>query len=312
MIAFLFKRLLELPVTLFLASAMLFGLMHLAPGDPVVNALGATATPEAVATMRSEYLLDKPLPVQYVSWLSNALHGDLGRSILTREPVSQMLIDRSVVTLSLTVGAAFLFLVVSFPLGLLAASQRSSGFGIGLVSAIGLGLPNFFLAIILIGLFGLYLRWLPIAGFVHPLKDIWEWARHLVLPIISLAAFYVALTSKMVWFGVRQALTEDYTRTALAKGLGRVRVLVKHAFRNGLIPATTASAINVAYLLGGAIVVEEIFALPGIGRLLLTAVVNRDFPTIQGIALVSTIVFALSSLVADLLVARLDPRVKLR
>jgi peptide/nickel transport system permease protein len=133
-----------------------------------------------------------------------------------------------------------------------------------------------------------------------------------VLPIVSLAAFYVALTSKLVRLGVGQALREDYTRTARAKGLAPSQVLVKHAFRNGLIPATTASAINVAYLLGGAIVIEEIFALPGIGRLLLTAVVNRDFPTIQGIALVSTVVFALCSIVADVLIARFDPRVRLR
>lgn len=312
MLAFLLRRLLELPVTLLLASAMLFVLMHLAPGDPVVNALGPNATPQAVAALRAEYLLDRPLPTQYVTWLVNAARGDLGRSILTGEPVAKMLADRSAVTLSLTLGASLLFVLVSFPLGALAASRRKVGVAVDVAVAVGIGMPNFYLAVILIGVFGLYLRWLPIAGFVHPLEDIRVAARHLVLPIVSLAAFYVALTSKLVRLGVGQALREDYTRTARAKGLAPSQVLVKHAFRNGLIPATTASAINVAYLLGGAIVIEEIFALPGIGRLLLTAVVNRDFPTIQGIALVSTVVFALCSIVADVLIARFDPRVRLR
>lgn len=299
-------------MTLLLASAMLFVLMHLAPGDPVVNALGPNATPQAVAALRAEYLLDRPLPTQYVTWLVNAARGDLGRSILTGEPVAKMLADRSAVTLSLTLGASLLFVLVSFPLGALAASRRKVGIAVDVAVAVGIGMPNFYLAVILIGVFGLYLRWLPIAGFVHPFEDIRVAARHLVLPIVSLAAFYVALTSKLVRLGVGQALREDYTRTARAKGLAPSQVLVKHAFRNGLIPATTASAINVAYLLGGAIVIEEIFALPGIGRLLLTAVVNRDFPTIQGIALVSTVVFALCSIVADVLIARFDPRVRLR
>lgn len=299
-------------MTLLLASAMLFVLMHLAPGDPVVNALGPNATPQAVAALRAEYLLDRPLPTQYVTWLVNAARGDLGRSILTGEPVAKMLADRSAVTLSLTLGASLLFVLVSFPLGALAASRRKVGVAVDVAVAVGIGMPNFYLAVILIGVFGLYLRWLPIAGFVHPFEDIRVAARHLVLPIVSLAAFYVALTSKLVRLGVGQALREDYTRTARAKGLAPSQVLVKHAFRNGLIPATTASAINVAYLLGGAIVIEEIFALPGIGRLLLTAVVNRDFPTIQGIALVSTVVFALCSIVADVLIARFDPRVRLR
>lgn len=312
MITFLLRRLFELPVTLLFASAMLFILMHLAPGDPVVNALGPNATPQAVAALRAEYLLDRPLPTQYVTWLVNAVRGDLGRSILTGEPVAKMLADRSAVTLSLTLGASLLFVLVSFPLGALAASRRKFGVAVDVAVALGIGMPSFYLAVILIGVFGLYLRWLPIAGFVHPFEDIRGAARHLVLPIVSLAAFYVALTSKLVRLGVGQALGEDYTRTARAKGLAPSQVLVKHAFRNGLIPATTASAINVAYLLGGAIVIEEIFALPGVGRLLLTAVVNRDFPTIQGIALVSTVVFALCSIVADMLVARFDPRVRLR
>lgn len=312
MASFLLRRFLELPITLLLASMLLFMLMHLAPGDPVVNALGANATPQAVAAMRAEYLLDRPLPTQYIAWLADAVRGDLGRSILTREPVAQMLIDRSTVTLSLTLGASLLFILVSFPLGILAASRRSAGIGLDLAAAIGVGMPNFLLAVILIGVFGLHFRWLPIAGFAHPSQGLWEATRHLLLPILSLAAFYIALTSKLVRLGVDQALGEDYTRTAIAKGVGRTGVIVKHAARNGLIPATTAAAINVAYLLGGAIVIEEIFALPGIGRLLLTAVVNRDFPTIQGIALVSAVVFALSSLAADILVARLDPRVRLR
>lgn len=312
MITFLLRRLLELPVTLLFASAMLFVIMHVAPGDPVVNALGPNATPQAVAALRAQYLLDRPLPTQYLTWLASAVRGDLGRSILTGEPVAKMLGDRSAVTLSLTLGASLLFVLVSFPLGTLAASRRRVGVAVDVTVALGIGMPNFYLAVILIGVFGLYLRWLPIAGFVHPFEDVGSAARHLVLPIVSLAAFYVALTSKLVRLGVSQALSEDYTRTARAKGLAPSQVLVKHAFRNGLIPATTASAINVAYLLGGAIVIEEIFALPGIGRLLLTAVVNRDFPTIQGIALVSTVVFAICSIVADVLIARFDPRVRLR
>src|SRR5690606_33813780 len=150
----------------------------------------------------------------------------------TREPVAQMLLDRAAVTLSLTIGASLLFLLVSLPLGTLAASQRNLGVGLDVAAAIGVGMPNFFLAVLLIGVFGLKLRWLPIAGFVHPTRDLWEAARHLLLPTVSLAAFYIALTSKLVRHGVSQALSEDYTRTARAKGLGRPSVLVKHAVRN--------------------------------------------------------------------------------
>lgn len=311
---FLRRRLVEVPPTLLVASVLIFLLMHLAPGDPIANALGPLAQVDTVAALREEYGLDRPLPLQYLSWLAGVLRGDLGRSLLTREPVMEMLLARTPATAILMLASVLVFVAASFPGGVLAA-YRQNGWpdhAIMLASTLGVGVPSFFLAILLIALFGIRLQWLPLAGYVSPFEDPVLGTKHLVMPVITLSTFYVALTARLVRVGVAEALGEDYVRTARAKGIGERRVLLAHAARNGLVPAVTASAINAAYLFGGSIIVEEIFAIPGLGRLLFTAVVNRDFPVIQGIALVASLTFVLSSLVADALVAALDPRWRLR
>ena len=311
---FLRQRLVEVPPTLLVASVLIFLLMHLAPGDPIENALGPLAQADTVAALRDEYGLNRPLLLQYLSWLAGIVRGDLGRSLLTREPVTEMLLARAPATAVLTASSVLVFVLVSFPGGALAAyrQNRWPDHAIRLASTLGVGVPSFFLAILLIALFGVRLQWLPLAGYVSPFADPLLGAKHLVLPVITLSAFYVALTTRLVRVSVAEALGEDYVRTARAKGVGERRVLVAHAARNGLVPAVTASAINAAYLFGGSIIVEEIFAIPGLGRLLFTAVVNRDFPVIQGIALAASLTFVLSSLVADVLVAALDPRWRLR
>lgn len=314
MIGFVGRRLGEVAITLLIASLLIFLLMHLAPGDPVQSALGPLAQPDTVTAMRHEYGLDRPLPLQYLRWLAHAVQGDLGRSILTREPVTRMLLDRAPATATLTLFSMVLFLLVSFPGGIIAARFRNRfpDRAILLLSTIGVGIPNFFLGILLISLVSVRLDWLPIAGYVSLGKDVGDSLRHLVLPVISLTTFYIALTTRLVRASVGDAMDEDYVRTARAKGLRERPILLRHVVRNGMIPIVTAAAINVAYLFGGSIIVEEIFAIPGLGRLLFTAVTNRDFPLIQGIALLACLTFIASSLVADALTAVLDPRLRER
>lgn len=310
MAAIVLRRIPELILTFLLASILIFLLMHLAPGDPVQSALGAQAQPETVTQMRHEYGLDRPLPVQYVKWLGGVLRADLGRSILTREPVTTMLIDRAGPTAALAFGSLIFFVALSIPIGVLAARFRGRSLDrlAMVLTSLGLGIPNFLFGILLISWFSIRLGWLPIAGYVSPLEDPVDAVRHLILPVITLTTFYVALTSRLVRASMIEVGRSDFVRTARAKGLSERTVQNRHMFRVGLIPVVTSIAISAAYLLGGAIIVEEIFAIPGLGRLLFTAVTNRDFPLIQGIALLASLVFIVSSLIADLVTIWLDPR----
>jgi peptide/nickel transport system permease protein len=310
MLAIVIRRIPELLLTFLLASVLIFLLMHLAPGDPVQSALGANAQPETVEQMRREYGLDKPLPVQYISWLGGVLRADLGRSILTREPVTTMLLDRAGPTAVLGLGSLVFFVVLSIPIGVLAARFRGrlpDKLAMA-VTSIGLGMPNFLFGILLISWFSIRLGWLPISGYVSPFEDPVDAFRHLILPVITLTTFYVALTSRLVRASMIEVSRADFVRTARAKGLPERTVQNRHMFRVGLIPVVTSIAISAAYLLGGAIIVEEIFAIPGLGRLLFTAVTTRDFPLIQGIALLASFGFVVSSLIADLVTIWLDPR----
>ena len=296
---------------LFLISVLVFGLAHLAPGDPLAFMLGVEATPDVVKATRERYQFDRPLPEQYVTWLGSVLRGDLGRSIMTGQNVVTMIGERLPVTASLALTAAVFSWIFAFPAGILAATRRGTrtDYSLSLLSTIGLSVPDFILSLLLILVFAVTLRVLPSTSFVEPWTDPLGWARHIVLPALALGAIHAALLARMMRSAVLEVLSADYVRTARSKGLREAVVLRRHVLKNALIPVVTTATINVAQLLGGSIIVEQVFAIPGLGRLLIDGVLRRDYPVIQGITLVMGMIFVCASIASDLVYSRLDPQV---
>lgn len=314
MATYLLRRIAQLPAILLVISLLVFGLIHLVPGDPIVVMLGPMATPELERALRAYYGLDQPLHQQYLAWLGRVLQVDLGRSIRTSEPVATMILERFPATLTLAVLAMLLALVVSLPAGVVSGLRRNtwSDHLIRLLALVGFAVPNFVLAIVMILVFGVWLRWLPIAGSSSLLADPLRAMPLYVMPTLALAAYYTAILTRFWRSSLLGVLACDYIRVAYAKGLSTTLVVRRHALKNAIIPIITVVAINFAYLLGGAVVVEQIFTIPGIGSLLIRAVVQRDFPVIQGVTLLVALFFIAANLVADLLYAWADPRIRYR
>lgn len=311
---YVLQRFLQLVPTLFLISVLVFMLAHVAPGDPITAMAGPGATQELIDSIKSQYGLDRPLPVQYGQWLLNIIQGDLGTSITTHQGVLTMVLDRLQVTLLLAVLATFVSVMIAIPLGVAAAVNKGKTLDsvtMGITS-LAISVPSFFTAIILIVIFGVQLRWLPFAGFPGLQDDLWGSVQRLILPTISLSLLYLALLSRLVRSEMLDVLRSDYVRTGRGKGLSEGVVVRRHALRNALLPAVNLITLNFASLLGGTVIIEEIFALPGIGRLMIQAVLQRDFPVIQGVTLLAGLVFICASLVADLIAFSVDPRVSQR
>jgi peptide/nickel transport system permease protein len=310
--AHLVRRLLEIPISLFLVSIFVFSLMHLIPGDPVVTALGPFATQDTIVAYRAEFGLDQPLLTQYTNWLWRIFHGDLGRSVFTREPVRKMIADRLPVTLTLSGVAAVIYLGLTFPGGILAALYRNKwiDYTIRVLATLGVAVPSFFLAIVLIVIFGVKLKLLPFAGYVSPFDDLVVGAKGLVMPAVSMAIMPTGYAMRMLRACMLDVLGEDYVRTATAKGLQKRLVIVRHALPNALFPVITAILIDVAFMVAGSVIIETVFAVPGVGRLMVDAVMRRDFPVIQGVTLMMGLIFVLTSLVADMCYAIIDPRIR--
>lgn len=312
MTGYLLRRLTQLPVTLFAISVVIFALIHLAPGDPVAAMMGPLSTAELEKALRTYYELDRPLHEQYLSWLGHVVQGDLGKSIRTSEPVLRMILERFPATLTLATLAMALALTVSLPAGTISALRRNTWVDrlIMLLSLVGFSIPNFVLAIIMILVLGVWLRWLPISGTASILSDPARALPLYVMPTLALGAYYTAILARFWRSSLLDVMGRDYIRVAYAKGLWTSLVVRRHALKNSIIPIITVVAINFAYLLGGAVVIEQIFTIPGIGSMLIQAVVQRDFPVIQGITLVVALFFIVSNLVADVLYAWADPRIK--
>jgi peptide/nickel transport system permease protein len=311
---YVLRKLFELVPALLLVSVLVFTLVHLTPGDPITTMLGPYASQPLIDATRAQYDLDKPLPVQYVRWLGRVVQGDLGRSIQTREPVATMIWDRLGVTVSLAVWATLFSCLISVPAGVVAAVRRGRPLDTATIGATSLflSIPDFVAATALVLLGGVVMQILPMVGYVSIFKDPAEFARHMVMPGTALGLIYLALLSRMVRSSMLDVLTTDYIRTARAKGLGEKVVVLTHGLRNALIPAVTLVIMNFANMLGGTIVIEEIFALPGLGRLIVRGVLTRDFPVIQGATLFVGAGFILSSLVTDVFLALIDPRIRHR
>jgi peptide/nickel transport system permease protein len=311
--AYLLRRLVQVPVVLLAVTIIIFSLMHVTPGDPISLMLGQYATPPAVAALRERYHLDRPLPEQYIVWLSRAIQGDLGSSIRQSVPVTEMIVQRFPVSLQLAASAMLFALLISIPAGIFSAVRRNSWVDYVLtgLSICGLAIPNFALALLLIYAFAVKLNWFPITGIGITTGDgtLWGKLAPFVLPAVALGAHQMAILSRLLRSSMLDVLNQDYIRTARAKGLASQAVIVGHAVRNALIPIVTVIAIQFGYLVGITITIEFIFAIPGMGTAMLEAVIMRDFPVIQGFTLFMAVFFILANLAADVLYTILDPRI---
>jgi ABC-type dipeptide/oligopeptide/nickel transport system permease component len=305
------RRLLLTVPTVFGTSILVFFILHLAPGDPATIIAGPTAPPEVVANIRAQLGLDQPLLVQYWRYVSQAMRGDLGRSIMSRRAVSDEVATAFLNTFELVIAARIWSLLVAIPLGAVAAVKRRSIFDrLATVTALlGLSLPIFWIGLMAIWLFAFTLGWLPVSGRGGPPWTL-EGLRHLVLPALTLGGVQVPALARLTRSSLLEALGQDYVRTARAKGLAERLVVAKHALRNALLPVVTIVGLQFAGLLGGAVVTETIFSWPGLGRLAVTAILTRDFPLVQGAILVAAVTFVTINLIVDLLYAVLDPRIK--
>lgn len=294
-------------------SVISFGLVHLLPGGPAEAALGTRGSPELVAQLRSQYGLDRPVWIQYLDWISDILlHGDFGTAVGTGRSVTELVRATLPPTLWLATSGAVISVVVGIPLGIVSAVHHYSArdYVATFFAFLGLSIPNFFLGLLCILVFGLYLDWLPVSGFVSPLEDPVEGFRHLLLPAITVGTAISAVVMRMMRSSLLEVFSEEYVRTARAKGLTKALVTNKHAVKNALIPTVTVVGLNFGYLLGGVVIVEEVFSMPGLGRLTLIAITRREYAVLQASLLIIAFAFAMVNLATDLLYAYLDPRIK--
>jgi peptide/nickel transport system permease protein len=298
------RRLLATVPLLLAVSVVVFSFIHLLPGDPAVLFLGEEATPENLARFRAKLGFDRPLVVQYGEWLGHAVRGDLGRSVRTNQPVVSAIVERLPVTLRLIGMAMLISLSIALPLGTISAVKRNSGVDLAstFFALFGFSTPNFWLGLILIYVFALVLRWLPPSGF--------DGTRSLILPAITLGTALAALVTRQLRSGMLEVLRQDYVRTAQAKGLADRLVIGKHALKNALISVVTVIGLQIGALLGNTIITESLFALPGVGRLMIDSVFSRDFFVVQGVILFLAVGYVVANLVVDILYSYLDPRIR--
>jgi len=312
MTAYVIRRLLSTLVVMAVVAFVVFSLLYLTPGDPAAVIAGDIATSEDIARIHERLGLDDPFLVQFGRWVRALSHGDLGTSIFTNLPVTQLIAQRVEPTLSLTLCTLVVAIAVAVPMGVLAAAKAGTWFDRAVMafSVLGFSVPVFVLAYILILTLSVELDWLPVQGYRNFRDGVWEWLRHLILPSIALGTVYVALIARMTRASMLDVLSQDYVRTAQAKGLAPDQVLLGHALKNAAIPIVTIIGIGVALLISGAIVTETVFALPGIGRLTVDAILRRDYPIIQGVTLLFSAVYVLVNLAVDLSYALFDPRIR--
>ena len=310
MLAFAARRLAALLVTLVAASLVVFIVLEVLPGDPAQIILGTEARPDTLAALRADLGLDRPAPVRYVAWIGGLLAGETAESYTYGVPVAGLIGDRLAITLPLTLMALVLSTALALPLGMLAAARRNRAgdWGVMTFSQLGLAIPNFWLGILLILVFSVWLGWFEAGGFPGWGAGLGAALQALALPALALALTEAAILARVTRSAVLQTLGEDYVRTAAAKGLGRGAVLRRHVLRNALIPVTTIIGLQFGFLLAGAIVIEAVFTLPGLGRLLYQAVMQRDLVVVRDVVMLLATLVIVANLVVDLLYAAIDPR----
>jgi peptide/nickel transport system permease protein len=313
MTRFVVRRLVGLVPLLLVLSVAVFLLVYLIPGDPAVTlAGGEAATPERVAEVREQLGFDEPVVVQYGEWLADAVRLDFGESLYTGRSVGDELRDRLPVTASVVLGSVVSALLVGIPLGVLGGMRPGTRTDSAVTAAasVGIAMPGFWLAMILIIVFGLELSWLPVRGYVAFAESPWEWLRHLILPSVALGTLMGATLARQLRGALADVLETDYVRTARAKGLSPVRVVGKHAFKNAAMPAVTVLGLQIAYLFGGTVIIEQIFAIPGVGTYMVNAIVGQDVPIIQGGIMMLAVFVVLANLAVDLTYGFLNPKVR--
>jgi peptide/nickel transport system permease protein len=313
MTRFLARRLLQMIPVLFFVTLIIFALINLIPGDAARLFLGEEATPEAIAALRHEMGLDQPLYVQYVRWVGRMARGDFGYSFKDHRPVLQTLLEKLPVTAELTAGALVIAWVVAIPAGVLAAWRQRTAVDYGASAAAlgGLSIPNFWLGIMLIYLFAVHLRWLPASGYVPITENLGRNLRALIMPAFNLGIVLAAVVMRQLRSSMLEVLSADFVRTARAKGLAQLVVLVRHALRNAVIPVITVMGIQLGTLLGGAIITETIFAVPGLGQLAVNSIYGRDYPMLEGVVIASALAILAVNLFVDIVYSLIDPRIKL-
>lgn len=295
-----------------IVSIITFMIVHLTPGNPAYLILGEEASEESIAQLEKQLGLDQPAVVQFFNWVGNILQGDLGQSIYSSEPVLQIILDHFGPTVSLTVLALILILLIGIPTAIFTVWKRNTLLDPAFISLslIGVSIPEFWFAMLLVLGLGVTIPIFPVAGYIPLGENFIDWLYHLILPAFVLAAVEIGLIARMLRDGMLESVNQDYTRTARAKGVKESTVLMKHVFSNALIPTTTVIGATVAGLLGGTVIIETLFTIPGIGQLLIDSIHRRDYPVIQGVVLFIAAIYVLVNLVVDLLYAILDPRIR--
>jgi peptide/nickel transport system permease protein len=312
MILYIVRRLGATLIVMAVVALVVFSLLFLTPGDPAAVIAGDVATDQDIANIRAKLGLNEPFLVQFGGWLVRLMHGDLGTSIFTNLPVTTLIGQRVQPTLSLTLCTLFVAVLIAVPLGVLAAARAGSWidrFVMGF-SVLGFSVPVFVLAYVLIIVFSVELEWLPVQGYRPLSEGLWPWLSHLILPSVALGTVYMALIARITRAAMLDVLSQDYVRTANAKGLAPRAVLIRHALKNAGVPIVTVIGLGIALLISGAIVTETVFAIPGIGRLTVDAILRRDYPIIQGVILLFSAVYVLINLLVDLSYRLFDPRIR--
>jgi len=312
MLGYFVRRLLATIPVIGMVAFFVFALLYLTPGDPAAVIAGDIATVADIERIRHQLGLDQPLLTRFWSWASAVLHGDLGISIFTNLPVTQLISQRVEPTLSLALCTLIVAVLVAVPMGVIAAWKvgRLIDRLVMVFSVAGFSMPVFVLAYLLIYAFAIDLDWLPVQGYTPLREGVWPWLRHLILPSIALGTIYIALIARITRATMLEVLAQDYVRTAHAKGLAPVAVLMRHALKNAAVPIVTIIGIGIALLISGVVVTESVFAIPGIGRLTVDAIIRRDYPVIQGVILIFSAIYVLVNLAVDLSYRLFDPRIQ--
>jgi peptide/nickel transport system permease protein len=309
---YLVRRVLSVVPVMFVVVTIVFLLIHLIPGDPVAVILGPDATPDQMRATRTQLGLDRPVHEQLLGFYGRVLRGDLGRSYFLDRPVTQTLWERAEPTAVLTLSALLVAVVIGVPSGLIAGAYRGSVWDRALMlgALLGVCIPGFWLSLNFIYFFAVQLRWLPAGGYTSLFVDPWAAVRYMVLPAVSLGFNQSALIARIARSCMLEVLQQDYIRTARAKGLAQRAVVLRHAFRNAMVPVVTVIGITTAILIGGAVVTEIVFNIPGLGRLIISAILRRDYPVVQGVVLVTAATYVLVNLVVDVVYVFIDPRIR--
>jgi len=312
MLSYLVRRMLLAIPVMFVVAAGVFLLLYLTPGDPVAVILGPDASPQQIAEVREKLGLDQPVMTQVARWFGRLARGDLGQSIYLNRPVLQTIVERAEPTLLLTLLATLFAIVVGLPIGILSATRAGSWLDLGamLIALGGISMPTFWVGLNLMFVFAVVLGVLPVAGYQPLSRGLWENLRYLILPAVTLGFAQAALLARMSRSMMLEVLREDYVRTARAKGVVEQKVVLIHALRNAMVPLITVMGLTFAILMGGAVITEQVFNIPGIGRLLVQSVLRRDYPVVQGIVLVIAFNYVVINLLVDILYGLFDPRVR--